>query len=508
MNDTFSSTPGDEVDALPISCGLPGLDEVLRGGFPSNRVHLIEGAPGSGKTTLALQFLFEGIRQDETVLYITLAETKREIAAVARSHGWNLEALNVLAFTPPELSQDPKQRQSIIHTADLEQGDTLRTIIAEVERLKPSRVVLDSLSEIRLLTQGALRYRRQLISLKTAFLDHDCTVLMLDDMNYALHGLNIHSLAHGVVSLERLAREFGAERRRLQVIKMRGVKFRGGFHDFVIQQGGLIVFPRLVAANHLDPFDGDEQVASGIAELDTMIGGGIERGTNLLLLGPSGAGKSTLSARIALTALRRGEPVTFFNFDEAERVFLKRCAGLGMDLVPYLKSGQLVMKQVDPAELSPGELAGMVRDAVELDETRVVVLDSLGGYLHAMPEERFMLLQMHELLMYLNQHGIVTILVLAQHGLVGETAAPVDMTYLADAILLLRFFEADGQLRRAISMVKKRTGAHEMTIREYQIDGGVRIGEPLSRFQGLLQGSPRYTGERGSLFDEPVGDQE
>ena len=507
MDKPFFVETSDTDDAAPTPSGVPGLDEVLSGGFPSSRLHLVEGTPGSGKTTLALQFLLEGIRLGERALYITLAETKREVVAVAKSHGWVLDELHILAFTPPELSHDPRHHQSVIHTADLEQGETLRTILAEVERVKPARVVLDSLSEIRLLTQGALRYRRQLVALKHAFLEHNSTVVLLDDLNYEVHGLNVHSIAHGVVSLEHVSKEFGPDRRRLRVTKMRGVKFKGGFHDFTIQQGGLSVFPRLVAANHPHTFSDSELIGSGIEELDAMMGGGIDRGTNLLLLGPSGAGKSTLSARIVLTALERGDLVTFFNFDEAQRVLLKRSAGLGMDLMPYLESGQLVMKQVDPAELSPGELAGMIRDAVEVHKTTMVVLDSLGGYLHSMPEERFMLLQMHELLLYLNQHGIATVLVLAQHGLIGETTAPVDMTYLADAILLLRFFESDGHLRRAISMIKKRTGTHEMTIREFMIDKGLHIGQPLESFRGLLQGSPSYSGVDGALFKRPRGEQ-
>ena len=490
-------------DAVAVATGILGLDEVLRGGIPSRRMHLVEGAPGSGKTTLALQFLLEGSARGETSLYITLAETRREVLAVGRSHGWALDKIHILNFTPPELSQDAKHHQSIIHSADLEQGDTIRTLVAEIERLKPSRVVVDSLSEIRLLTQGALRYRRQLLALKQTFLDHNCTALMLDDLNFELHGLSVHSVAHGVIRLEQLAKEFGAERRRLRVMKMRGVKFQGGFHDFTIAQGGLVVFPRMVAADHPHEFDPDEHVASGVKELDVMMGGGIDRGTNLLLLGPSGAGKSTLSARIALSALERGERVTFFNFDEAERIFLKRCKGLGMDLAPFKANGRLELNQVDPAELSPGELSGMVREAVEKRGASMVVLDSLGGYLHAMPEEKFMLLQMHELLMYLNQRGVATILVLAQHGLIGETNAPLDMTYLADAILVLRFFETQGRLRRAISMVKKRTGPHEMTIREYIIDNGIRIGPPLDRFRGLLQGGPIFGGPYEPSQEEP-----
>ncbi|SDR51525.1 circadian clock protein KaiC [Paraburkholderia fungorum] len=505
MNTKSLSETFDENDATPVPSGVPGLDDVLSGGFPANRIHLLEGAPGSGKTTLALQFLLEGIKRGESVLYITLAETKREVFAVGKSHGWVLDELNILAFTPPELSHDSSQHQSVINIAELEQGETLQAILAELDRIKPVRVVLDSLSEIRLLTQGALRYRRQLVALKRGFLEHNSTALLLDDLNYEVNGLSVHSMAHGVVSLQQMTKEFGPERRRLRVSKMRGVKFKGGYHDFAIEQGGLLVYPRLVAADHPHIFAESELIGSGIDGLDTMMGGGIDRGTNLLLLGPSGAGKSTLSARIALTALQRGERVTFFNFDEAERVLLKRCAGLGMDLAPYLETGRLMMKQVDPAELSPGELAGMIRDAVEENDTKMVVLDSLGGYLHAMPEERFMLLQMHELLLYLNQHGIATVLVLAQHGLIGETNAPVDMTYLADAILLLRFFEADGRLRRAISMIKKRTGAHEMTIREFMIDKGVRIGQPLERFRGLLQGSPVYSGEGSALFESPTG---
>jgi circadian clock protein KaiC len=488
-------------DATPVSTGVPGLDDLLAGGYPSNRVHLVEGQPGSGKTTLALQFLLEGMRRGESGLYITLSETKRELHSVAATHGWSLEGLAIYELVPPELSLDPKQQQSLVYASDLELGETVQLVLAEVERLKPKRIVFDSLSEIRLLSQGSLRYRRQVLALKHFFLAHQATVLMLDDLTSEQEDLNLHSISHGVVRLDHLAAAYGAERRRLRIIKMRGVAFTGGYHDFVIEKGGLVVHPRLVAARHHREFDDLEPVTSGVAELDALLGGGLDRGTSTLFIGPSGSGKSSMSLGFVTQALARGEKVLMITFDEARRVLLRRAAGLGMDVSPHIASGQLLLEQIDPAELSPGELSGLVREAVEKHGVEMVVIDSLSGYLNAMPEEHYMLLQMHELLTYLNQQGIVTILILAQHGLVGQMASPVDMTYLSDTIVLLRFFEAEGRIRRAVSVIKKRTGPHEDTIREYRIDkAGIRVGEPLHAFRGVLTGVPSFGGASDTLL--------
>lgn len=493
------------VDASPVPTGVPGLDHIIAGGYSANRAHLIEGRPGSGKTTVGMQFLMDGAARGERCLYITLSESKRELLSVAERHGWNLDGIAIYELIPPELSLDPKQQQSLVHTSDLELGETVQMALAEVERVRPNRVVFDSLSEIRLLSQGSLRYRRQVLALKSFFLLNDATVLMLDDLTSEHDDLNLHSISHAVIRLEQLSPAYGAERRRLRVIKMRGTAFRGGFHDLTIRRGGVEVFPRLVAADHHREFIA-EPITSGVPELDSLLGGGLDRGTSTLIIGPSGAGKSTMAFSYMSAALARNEPVLMVSFDETTGILLKRASGIGMDFVSHMAAGRLRIEQVEPANLSPGEVSGRVRNAVERDGARMVVIDSLTGYLNAMPEEQFVLLQMHEMLTYLNQQGVVTILVLAQHGMVGQMASPVDMTYLSDSVILMRFFEASGQIRRAVSVVKKRTGAHEPTIRELRIDGhGIRVGEPLSQFRGVLTGVPSFDGQRGALLqDRPV----
>ncbi len=493
-------------DPTPVPTGVPGLDDLLDGGYPSNRVHLIEGQPGSGKTTLGLQFLMEGVAKGESGLYITLSESKRELQAVAATHGWSLEGVPICELVPPELSLDPKQQQSLVHASDLELGETVQIVLAEVERVKPARIVFDSLSEIRLLSQGSLRYRRQVLALKHFFLLQNSTVLLLDDLTSEADDLNLHSISHGVLRMEQVAGPYGAERRRMRIIKMRGVKFRGGFHDFTIERGGIKVFPRLIAALHHRDFDDTEPATSGIKELDTMLGGGLDRGTSTLLMGPSGSGKSSMSLSYMKAAFDRGERVGLITFDETERILLKRAAGLGADLAPAIAAGQLRLAQIDPAELSPGELTGLIREMVEGDGARMIVIDSLTGYLNAIPEEQYLVLQLHELLTYLNQQGVVTILILAQHGLVGHMATPVDMTYLSDTVVLLRFFEAGGKIKRAVSVMKRRTGAHEDSIREYRIDRkGVRVGDPLENFHGVLTGVPSFRGDPAALLKDRNG---
>jgi len=366
----------------------------------------------------------------------------------------------------------------------------------EVERVAPTRVVFDSLSEIRLLAQGALRFRRQVLALKHFFAQHGCTVLFLDDLTEMIDDLSLHSLAHGVVRLEQIALTYGAERRRLRVHKMRGRQFHGGFHDFVIRKGGLQIFPRLVASDHPDDGHQWKQAGSGIAALDELVGGGLDYGTSTLIIGPSGTGKSTLGLRYAYEALQKGEKVLVVSFDETSGIFARRAKGLGMDTAPFAESGQFTYRQVDPAELSPGELTGLIRDQVEDEGTTVVVLDSLSGYQQAMPEENFLLLQMHEILTYLNQQNVLTFLILTQSGMVGQMQNPLDLTYLSDSVLLLRYFEADGEIRRAISVIKKRTGRHEPSIREFKIgDGGVHVGPRLEGFRGVLTGTPVYDGQ-------------
>ena len=487
-------------DAAPVPTGVPGLDHVLNGGYAAQRAHLIEGRPGCGKTTLGMQFLLDGKRRGERGLYITLSESRRELLSVAERHGWSLDDIDIYELVPPELSLDSEKQQSLVHSSDLELGETVRMALAEIERVKPTRVDFDSLSEIRLLSHGSLRYRRQVLALKSYFLINNATVLMLDDLSAEEDDLNLHSISHAVIRLEQVIPAYGAPRRRLNVIKMRGTRYQGGYHDLVIREGGLRVFPRLVAADHHRPFTPD-LATSNVPELDGVLGGGLHRGTSTLIIGPSGAGKSTLALNYLIAALERGEPSLVVSFDETMGILLQRAAGLGLDLVPHLSSGLLRVEQIDPADVSPGEFSGRVRDAVENDGVRFVVIDSLTGCMSAMPDQPYLVLQIHEMLTYLNQQGIVTIMILAQHGMIGRMEAPVDLTYVSDAVIMLRFFEASGRVRRALSVLKKRTGSHEDTIREFRIDGqGLRVGEPLRDFRGVLSGVPIFEGDGKRLL--------
>lgn len=484
----------------PVSSGSPALDYILAGGFASKRIHLIEGEPGAGKTTLGLQFLLEGRKENERCLYITLSESKEELLHVARSHQWSLDGIDIFELVPPELSLDQDREQSIVYASDLELGETVQMVKDEVERVAPSRVVFDSLSEIRLLAQGALRFRRQVLALKHFFAQHGCTVLFLDDLTETVDDLSLHSLAHGVVRLEQLALTYGAERRRLRVHKMRARKFHGGFHDFVIRQGGLEVFPRLVASDHPDEGHEWKTGCSDDPALDELVGGSLDYGTSTLIIGPSGTGKSTLGLRYVYSAMQKGDKALVISFDETRAIFERRAIGLGLDTRELEKNGQFSYRQVDPAELSPGELTGIIRNHVEKDGFRVVVLDSLSGYQQAMPEENFLLLQMHEILTYLNQQSVLTFLILTQAGMIGQMHSPLDLTYLSDTVLLLRYFEADGEVRRAISVVKKRTGSHETAIRAFRVGrGGITVGPRLEGFRGVLTGTPVYEGEERLL---------
>lgn len=476
-----------------VATGVPGLDEILGGGLPRDRIYLVEGAPGSGKTTLALQFLLKGRELKESGLYITLSETEAELRAAAASHGWSLDGVDLFELVSEE-GLDPESEQSVLHPSDVELGETTRRVMAQVDSTKPLRVVFDSLSEMRLLAQNPLRHRRQILALKHFFSTRKCTVLLLDDQTSEDGDLQLHSIAHGVISLERTAEEYGSQRRRMEVVKLRGVKYRSGFHDFKLDTGGITVFERLVASHHGAVIK-DGVVTTGAPRLDELIGGGLSRGTNTLITGPSGVGKTTTAVRCALSALERGEKVAYYLFDEGLPTLLARSKAMGMELHPYVATGQLAIRAIDPAELSPGEFAFQVRQAVEHAGVGTVVIDSLNAYLQAMPGQKFLLLQMHELLTYLNQQGVVTLVILAQHGFIGEVRSDIDLSYLSDSILLFRFFEAAGAVRTAISAVKSRTTAHEKIIREIRLTSrGIEIGEALTDFRGVMSGLPSYDG--------------
>ncbi|MGC0225621.1 ATPase domain-containing protein [Pseudooceanicola nitratireducens] len=471
--------------------GITGLDAVLRGGLTPNRLYLVEGTPGAGKTTLALQFLLAGVRSDLSGLYVTLSETRDELLAVAASHGWSLDGLDIFEMAD-EADFALDQDQSLLHSSDVELGETVRGILNRVEETDPRLVILDSLSELRLLSQSPLRYRRQIMALKHHFAKRNCTVLMLDDRTSDPGDLQLHSLAHGVISLEQLASEFGAERRRLRIVKMRGLKYYGGYHDFTIERGGLQVYPRLVAADHETAFS-STPISTGLNGLDALLGDGLVPGTNALLSGPAGVGKTTTAVRCMLSALERGEKAAYFLFDERLGTLMQRCKALDMDLTPYVENGQLIIRQIDPAELTPGQFAGEVRASVEEHHATVVGIDSLNAYLHAMPSDTYLMLQMHELLSYLAQRGVVSLLIVGHHGITGDLRTDIDISYLADTVMLLRFFEAEGHLRKSIAVIKTRTSDHERSIREFRIDkNGVTIGEPITNFSGILSGSPVY----------------
>ena len=475
--------------------GVPGLDDILNGGLAAGRVFLVEGSPGTGKTTTAVRFLMTGAEQGERGLYITLSETEEELRESSTSHGHDIgEQFEIYELVPPETLLDEQQQQSLLYSSDLELGETTRKIFDAFERVKPQRVVIDSLSEIRLLAQSSLRYRRQILALKHYFAKAGATVLMLDDLTTDTHDKTVHSVAHGVIRLEELAPTYGAERRRLRVIKFRGRHYRGGYHDFIIEQGGVRVFPRLVSANQQTTFK-RETLGTNSRELDSLLGGGIERGSSTLILGPAGTGKSLLALTFAAAALKRGERAALFIFDEELGLLFQRARGLGIDLQAMVDGGHLFVVQVDAAELSPGQFAQMVRDRVERHDVTTVLIDSLNGYQASMPEEQALILHMHELLQFLNRRGAATFLTVAQHGLVGDMKSPVDVTYLADTVILLRYFEALGRVLRAISVIKKRTGSHENTIREYRIGSdGISLGQPLENFQGVLRGVPTFVG--------------
>ena len=480
------------------STGVPGLDEVLTGGLPRACVHLIEGSPGVGKTTLAMQFLLEGRARGESCLYVSLSESQRELETVARSHGWDLSGIAIIELSAIERAiGGGRAPGTLFHSADVELTQLTKLVYEEVQRAKPQRVVLDSLSEMRLLAQSPLRYRREILGLKQRLGELGCTVLVLDDRSSQGTDVQVHSIVHGAISLEAAPLKYGIYRRVLSVTKVRGVHFREGNHDYIIETGGLCVFPRLVASEHHAPFR-KSLAKSGNVELDILLGGGLHYGTSNLLIGPAGSGKTTIASLFAHSAAARGERVNYYVFDETIATLAERAAAMGLDLAPHMQSGRLTIGQMDPAQISPGQLAWNICRSVENDGARVVVLDSLNGYVNAMPQEEFLHLHLHELLAYLNQQGVMTIMVLAQHGLIGTMGTPIDVSYLADSVIITRFFEALGAIRKAISIIKKRSGPHEGAVRELQMTAaGVRVGAPLNEFQGVLTGVPAYLGGQG-----------
>ena len=485
------------------STGIAGLDDILGGGLPSHHLYLVEGTPGAGKTTLGIQFLLQGVAQGERGLYVTLSETSVELNTVAASHGWSLEGLKVFELVTVE-GLSPDLEQSILHPSEVELGETTRGVMAVVEDYAPHRVVFDSLSEMRMLAQDPLRYRRQILALKHFFTKQGCTVLMLDDRSAQATDLQLHSIAHGVVSLEQTTSEYGEDKRYLRIAKLRGAKYRGGDHDFKLDTGGLAVYPRLIASEH-QVQHAHRLGTTGNAGLDTMMGGGLTYGSNMLFAGPSGVGKTTTAMSCIAAALDRGEKVSYYLFDEGLGTLLARCEALGIGVDRHLQSGLLEIVALDPAAVSPGEFATRVRRAVEERGASVVGIDSLNAYVQAMPGSKYLLLQMHELLTYLNQSGVATILVLSQHGLFGDGGSDVDLSYLSDGILLFRFFEARGNLLKAVSVVKSRTRNHEMTIREFRLGAdGIQVGAALTDFEGVMRGVSTYRGGQALLSDGPA----
>ena len=494
QQDALRSTP----TRVRCGSGCAGLDNILDGGFPRGHFYLVEGEPGTGKTTLALQFMAEGLRNREKVLYITLSESPADLQSVARVHGIKLDGVQFLELRPSEEDLRPEGQYTVFHPAEIELNDRLLTIVSEVSRQKPDRLVVDALSEVRMLAKDPLRYRRQIISLRE-YTPANCTVLLLDDRSSRHSDLELHSIVHGVVLLEKVHREYGKTRRRIEVSKLRACAFREGYHDYIIRAGGLLVFPRLIASEHQSQENGTGAASSGIPQLDKLVGGGLDYGTSTLLLGPAGCGKSTIALRWLTAAAERGESTAAFVFEETVSTLMRRARGLGMDLKPLIESGRLKIEHLDPAEMSPGEFVDKVRLSVETQHARTIVIDSLNSFLQSMPAEQFLALHLHELLTYLNHKGVVTLLVLAQAGLVGtHIQTPADVSYLADNILVLRYFEAQGEVRQAISMIKKRSGPHEHTIRELRLGPDrIYVGEPLTNFHGVLTGIPALLGQNG-----------
>ncbi|MBA4138230.1 MAG: circadian clock protein KaiC [Opitutus sp.] len=480
--------------------GISGLDAILRGGLPARRLYLLRGDPGVGKTTLSLQYLLEGVRRGEPGLYISLSETRDEIVAVAESHGWSLDGLSILELSSLESQLTKETQNTIFHPSEFELNKTTQLLLDHIEKLQPKRLVVDSLSELQLMADTALRYRRQMLALKHFFAGRDLTVLLLDDHASGEGDLHVQSIVHGVITIEQLNSDYGADRRRIRVNKLRGLNFIGGYHDALIEPGGLRVFPRLVASEHEQEFQRD-RLLSGIENLDALLGGGVDRGTSTLLIGPAGTGKSTIALQYAVAAAQRGEKAVLFLFEESRRTLLARADAIGAPLRALTENGTIEIYQIDPGQLSPGEFVHFVKETVQTKRAAVVAIDSLNGYLQAMPDVKFLSIQLHDLLSFLGNHGVVTLLTVAQAGIVGQMRSPADLTYLADTVVLLRYFEHEGRIRKAVSIIKKRAGRHEETIRELRMDdGGIRVGPALREFQGVLTGVPRYRGKSADIL--------
>jgi circadian clock protein KaiC len=491
----------------PISTGVPGLDEVLIGGLQPNRLYLVEGSPGTGKTTFSLQFLLAGLKTGQRCLYVTLSETREELMEVAESHGWSLDGLDLYEMKEAHSDFRTSDQYSVLPPDEVELTETTQQVFDLVEKLQPDRIVFDSASELRLLARDPLRYRRQILAFKHFFAGRKSTVFLLDDLTGPANDQQLQSIAHGVIRLDRMGKEYGISRRFMSVVKLRGARFRDGAHDYAIHRGGIVVFPRLVAAEYRAESQ-QKVLPSGVTELDSITGGGLDIGTSTLILGPVGAGKSTIATQYIHSAVGQGMKVACYLFEENRERFLNRAAGVGLDLRDAERDGKVFLRPIDPAEISPGEFTSHLRRAVEEGGVNVVLIDSLTGYLNAMPNERFLIVQMHEILSYLNNRGVVTILTLPQHGFVGPMTSQVDLSYMTDTIMLLRYFEAAGEVKQAMSVIKRREGPHERTIREFTITStGIRMGEPLREFSGVLTGVPRFSGRRGRLLAAKDGQE-
>jgi circadian clock protein KaiC len=491
---------------LKCSTGVKGLDDILNGGLPAYSLYSIQGEPGSGKTTFALQFLLEGAKRGERTLYITFSETSRELERVADSHGWKLDNIDIMDLSVLEDHLNPESQNTLFHPAEIELNEVFSLILEKIKEVLPSRIVFDSVSEMRLLAETALRYRRQILSLKQTLASKDITVLFLDDLTVAQHDLQIHSIAHGVIHLSRLDHDFGGERRRLKILKLRGVNFIGGHHDMEIQTGGVIVYPRMISSLHLQEESKTGVLNSGSSELDQLLGGGLDQGTSNLFIGPAGTGKSSIILKYVESAIKQKQKVAYFTFDETITNLKKRSMSMGVNVGSMEKAGFLRIQKIDPAEMSPGAFAGLIRNLVLEENFEVVVIDSLNGYIQSMPEEKFLILQLHELFAFLNNQGIVTMIALTQQGMIGHMTTPVDLTYLADTVILTRYFESQGSLEKAISVIKKRTGDHEKTIRAYTFGPqGVKVGPVLKDFQGILTGVPKHFSENSFMAKNKTG---